>query len=162
MKIKHLALLLSLACSLQPATSFAAYDTSVAADGSEVKDTVTGLIWKRCPEGMIWNTPTVNTCNGTAATYTHENALLRAKTEATSSGKAWRVPNVKELSSITQLGVSVNPSIDTTAFPATLSSSFWTSSPYVGHSSYAWVVDFYNGNVYGNDRYSGYYVRLVR
>lgn len=160
MKLKYLFPLVFAACSLLPTASIAAFDTTVAADGSEVKDTATGLIWRRCSEGQTWSG---STCTGTAATYTHENALLRAKTEATSSGKAWRVPNVKELSSITQLGVSVNPSIDTAAFPATPSSYFWSSSPYVGYSYGAWFVFFGYGYVYSGDYRNGsVYVRLVR
>jgi Protein of unknown function (DUF1566) len=159
MKTQHLYALLLAACSLLPVASIAAYDTTVAADGSEVKDTATGLIWRRCSEGQTWSG---STCTGTAATYTHEQALLQAKSQATASGKAWRVPNVKELSSITQLGVSVNPSIDGTAFPATPADWFWSSSPYVGNSGYAWVVYFSYGVVDYYNRYNDNYVRLVR
>ena len=158
MKIKYLGLFFSLACSLLPVTSFAGYTYS--ADGSEVTDTGTGLIWRRCSEGQTWSG---STCTGTAATYTQDNAFLRAKTEATSSGKAWRVPNVKELSSITKLGEAGNPSIDTTAFPATPSDSFWSSSPDVTLTSHAWAVKFDYGYVGIGGRSNSYlYVRLVR
>jgi hypothetical protein len=42
------------------------------------------------------------------------------------------------------------------------SAVFWSSSPYVGHSNYAWDVDFDYGyvNVSNRDDYSA--VRLVR
>ncbi|MCX8522214.1 MAG: DUF1566 domain-containing protein, partial [Rhodoferax sp.] len=59
---------------------------------------------------------------------------------------------------------SGSPRIDTTWFPNTQPGSYWSSSPHVGDSDYAWYVDFYYGSAYniGGIRYSGYYVRLVR
>jgi hypothetical protein len=81
--------------------------------------------------------------------------------QASSTGAAWRLPNVKELSSIADKSLS-NPAIDSTAFPATPASWFWSASPYVGFSNYAWVVYFYNGYVYFSLRSLSYYVRLVR
>jgi hypothetical protein len=153
MKIKHL-----LACLLLPVAlgAFAAPFT-VSADGQEVTDTKTGLIWRRCAEGM---TASGGTCTGTASAFTHEAALMRASAQAT-AGVAWRLPNVKELSSIADKSRS-NPAIDTVAFPATPSSWFWSSSPYVGNAYYAWFVNFNYGFDYGGYRGSTYYVRLVR
>jgi Protein of unknown function (DUF1566) len=154
MKFKHL-----LACLLLPITSCVlAAPFTVSADGQEVTDTKTGLIWRRCAEGM---TASGGACAGTASTFTHEAALTRASTQVTATGVAWRLPNVKELTSIADKTRS-NPAIDTTAFPATPASYFWSSSPYVGNASYAWGVSFSNGYVdYDYRSYPGY-VRLVR
>jgi Protein of unknown function (DUF1566) len=157
MTVKKIANLVLIMTACIAGVAQAAY--SYSADGSEVIDSATGLTWRRCSEGMTWSG---STCTGTAATYTHEQALLRGKSEATASGKAWRVPNVKELSSITKLGVSISPSIDIAAFPATPSSGFWSSSPYVGGSYGAWGVYFSSGYVYDYYRSNSYYVRLVR
>ena len=160
--LRHLTSLLLSSYLLCPVPALAEY--SYSADGSEVTDSITGLTWRRCSEGMAWSG---GTCTGTAATYTHEGALQRASSEATAS-KAWRLPNVLELYSITKAGEAVNPSIDTTAFPGTPSSFFWSSSPDVDNAaSYAWYVSFGNGNVQGNtdtnyNRGDGKYVRLVR
>lgn len=164
MKIKYLCLVFSLACSLLPITSLGqTLRYTYSADGTEVTDATTGLVWRRCAEGQTWSG---SACTGTAATYTHEAALLRAKSEASSGGKPWRLPNIKELFSITQLGVSENPSIDSTAFPNTPSNSFWSSTQYVSASNGAWNVNFSDGTVRGNNRASprsnAYYVRLVR
>ena len=145
--LRPLTSLLLTTCLLSPVAALAEY--SYSADGSEVTDSISGLTWRRCSEGMAWSG---STCTGTAATYTHEGALQRAASEATAS-KAWRLPNVLELSSITKAGEAVNPSIDTTAFPGTPSSYFWSSSPYVGYSDYAWYVNFNYGDV------GGYYLR---
>ncbi len=128
--------------------------------GEEVTDKRTGLVWKRCSEGQ---TLSGSSCTGSAATYTHEQALARAKSANTAdSATGWRLPNVKELASLADKGCQ-NPAIDSTAFPGRPSNWYWSSSPYVGSSSYAWNVDFGYGSVYGYDRSDGYLrVRLVR
>jgi hypothetical protein len=131
----------------------------ISTDGNEVTDPHTGLIWRRCAEGMNWDG---STCAGAASTFTHEAALQRAAAQATASSIAWRLPNVKELSSIADKSRS-SPAIDPIAFPATPSSWFWSASPGVGSSGNAWGVYFGNSFVYdGSSRYNTYYVRLVR
>ena len=158
MKTKQLAaLLITCLLSVLSHTAFA-QPFVISADGNEVTDQKTGLIWKRCSEGMSWNG---STCAGTVGTFTHEAALTQASTQAASTGVAWRLPNVKELSSIADKTLS-NPAIDATAFPATPASAFWSASPYVGYSSVVWYVDFSDGGVGGNYRRYSYYVRLVR
>ena len=129
-----------------------------SSDGQEVTDTKTGLIWRRCAEGMTFK---VNTCVGSYNTFTHEAALKRATGEATRTGVSWRLPNVKELASIVDRSRS-SPAIDSKAFPATPSTWFWSSSPYVGNSDYAWDVYFSYGSVYGSGRSTASAVRLVR
>ena len=106
-------------------------------------------------------TASSGTCTGTASAFTHESALTRASTQATATGVAWRLPNVKELSSIADKS-RINPAIDTVAFPATPASWFWSSSPYVGYADGAWYVYFFSGYVFSNFRGNSYYVRLVR
>ena len=122
---------------------------SYSADGQEVTDQATGLIWRRCAEGMAWAS---TTCNGSALNFTHENALIRAKTEAADSSKAWRLPNVKELFSLVDSS-RISPAIDVAVFPATPATpatsvhTFWSSTPKAGGSSDAWLVDFNGGNI---------------
>jgi hypothetical protein len=130
----------------------------VSTDGSEVTDQHTGLIWKRCSEGMNWNG---TTCAGTVSSFTHEAALTQATSQATSTGVAWRLPNVKELSSISDKTV-LNPAIDSTAFPATQPSWFWSSTPDAGSPNQALGVHFYTGGFGPGVRTSSGYVRLVR
>ena len=132
---------------------------TVSADGQEVTDNQTKLIWRRCSEGMNWDG---STCAGVARTFTHEAALQRATAQASSTGIAWRLPDVKELASIADKSRSY-PAIDPAAFPATPADVFWSASPYVGYSGNAWVVHFVNG--YVNNSYlrrNSHYVRLVR
>lgn len=148
--LASVALLVGL-CSARTAQAQARY--SYSADGSEVTDSKTGLIWRRCSEGQSWS---AGTCSGTAATYTHEQALAQAKAQT-----GWRLPNVKELSSITDKTRS-NPAIDVTAFPATPSNYYWSASPYAGDAANAWFVYFGVGYVVNFNRYGSYQVRLVR
>lgn len=132
---------------------------SYSADGSEVTDSKTGLIWRRCSEGQSWS---AGTCIGTATISTQENALYQAQGQT-----GWRLPNVKELSSLADKTRS-NPAIDTTAFPATPSASYWSASPYAGDAAVkAWSVDFKDGYVRpyfrdGNGLSLYYLIRLVR
>jgi hypothetical protein len=126
---------------------------SYSSNGSEVTDTKTGLIWRRCSEGQSWS---AGACSGTAASYTHEQALAQAKTQT-----GWRLPNVKELSSLVDSS-RVNPAIDITAFPATPSSWYWSASPFAGNAALAWGVNFGSGGVSLNLRDGYGQVRLVR
>lgn len=142
----------------------AVFAARFAINGDEVTDKKTGLIWRRCAELMVYNG---GTCTGTSGKGNYEAALQRAKSEASRTGKAWRVPEKDELASIVDQSHS-NPAIDHTAFPATPSVAFWSASPVVDYPHNAWVVYFgsdynpYGNSPYGGDRNDSFYVRLVR
>ena len=157
--------IMPVAASAQPYT--------ISTDGSEVTDQKTGLIWLRCAEGMVLNS---HTCTGAASTFTHETAEQRAADHASNTGIAWRLPNIKELASIADKN-RINPAIDSTAFPATPASKFWSASPCVshpggvsypggshpdGHPSSYWFVHFLDGHVSDDYDHRSNHVRLVR
>ncbi len=151
--------IMPVAASAQPYT--------ISSDGSEVTDQKTGLIWRRCAEGMAFSG---GTCTGTASTFTHEAALQQATAQAGSTSVAWRLPNVKELASITDKTL-FTPAIDPTAFPAIpalATQNFWSSSPYISATNNcvvngcASLVRFYDGNTTGTLRSYAAYVLLVR
>lgn len=154
--MKLSTLFLSIACLVATASPALAQSRfSYSSDGSEVTDSKTGLVWRRCVEGMTWSG---STCTGTAGWVTHEAALLHAKTQT-----GWRLPSVRELASIVDRSRK-EPAIDITAFPGTPPANFWSSSPYVGDPASAWYVGFAGGSIYPNLRdccYGGP-VRLVR
>ncbi|GAB2886436.1 hypothetical protein GCM10027046_13480 [Uliginosibacterium flavum] len=129
-----------------------------SADAQEVRDSRTGLTWRRCSEGQSW---VGSSCAGSAATYTHAVALLRASSLAQASGKAWRMPNIKELESIVDYS-RFNPAIDPAVFPSATASLYWTSSPMASSSLYAWTLNFMVGGVESGDRDTAYPLRLVR
>lgn len=135
----------------------------ISADGQEVTDTRTGLIWRRCVEGMTWNG---TACTGPALFGMWDAALHRADAEASRTGVAWRLPNVKELASlVNRTAAELTPetlAIDPLAFPATPNFHAWSSSPSATDAFYAWSVNFYYGSVYFTYLEDNGVVRLVR
>ena len=122
-----------------------------------VTDTRTGLMWKQCAEGLSG----ASCQTGSAQTFTWADALAHADASAFAGYTDWRLPNVRELSSLVE-DCRVLPSINTNRFPNTPSPSFWSGSPNALYSFAAWVVDFSNGSDYFSNRINYHRVRLVR
>lgn len=126
-------------------------------DGT-VLDKTTNLIWKKCAEGLSGN----DCATGSATPfYTWQQALQFANSHTFAAKSDWRLPNIKELESLAALNCH-NPSINTTLFPNTPASSFWSSSLVPGYSRNAWLLLFIRGDDYDGDRRVGGTVRLVR
>ena len=111
-------------------------------DGT-VTDFDTGLIWQKSDVSIHW-TAAQTYCTGLS---------LAGKT-------GWRLPEVKELTSI--VDYRYFPAIDTDWFPGTNASQYWSASSYAADSTLAWRVNFYYGNVYAASKANSYYVRCVR
>jgi hypothetical protein len=111
-----------------------------------VTDQKTRLVWQQetSSSPMTWET---------ALTYCEDLTLA--------SQSDWRLPNIKELGSIVDRSQS-SPAIDTTAFPWTQSSGYWSSTPGAGYGSSAWHVGFSGGYVGGYYKSDSGYVRCVR
>ena len=135
-------------------------------DGT-VTDNCTGLMWKKCSEGLSGSS-----CGtGSVGTYNWENALIQCEGLDPFAGHSdWRLPNARELWSITLLGreivdgkkAALGPYINQTVFPATVSSNYWSSTTYPVSTTDALNVDFSNGYLYDNDKTNALYVRCVR
>jgi len=143
-----------------------------AVTGGCVLDNVTGLMWEvKTNDGGLrdWNktytnySATYNPSNS-YGTATDTSGFVTAVNATNLCGHSdWRLPTADELQSIVDYGVAYpGPTIDTTWFPNTQGSLFWSASPYVGVSSNAWFVYFYDGYVNVYYRSNDYYVRLVR
>ncbi|MGM9424558.1 DUF1566 domain-containing protein [Hydrogenophaga sp. MI9] len=102
-----------------------------------VIDRKTGLTWRRCQQGRTWNG---STCTGTASSFFLEAALSHARSQA-----GWRMPNVKELNSITDYSRYV-PALDTTLFPGDNGLNV-SSTPWLDNSSYTFYVQSIDGYV---------------
>ena len=153
----------------QPTNVLASTPTGQFTDHGDgtVTDIKTGLMWKKCSEGQSGE----DCSTGSSLTYTWKAALGKAQTINTTGGFAtytdWRVPNIKELRSITEQQC-VSPMINLTVFPATSSGYYWSSSPSIGRSGGdAWYVSFGGDNGISSyfeptNNYVRFYVRLVR
>lgn len=116
----------------------------VNGDGT-VTDTSTGLIWQQQASGLLTWGDAISYCEGLSL----------------SGYNNWRPPIINELQSLVDY-TRYNPAIDTTAFPDTMSSVYWSSSTdaLIGH--HVWCVYFYNGNVFFYNKLGKYYMRAVR
>ena len=130
------------------------YEVVVGSGGSEVLDKKAGLIWQRCSLGQTWNG---TTCAGAASTHTWTDALAKAK----AVGNGYRLPNIRELKSLTEKAC-FEPAINNTFFPNTASDTYWSASPYAGVNSRAWNVYFGNGYTYNGSKNKAVLVRAVR
>ena len=109
-----------------------------------VTDTTTSLMWQQCSAGLSTTTTSCDT--GTATTFSSWNAAVSYCQDLSLAGFTdLRLPNVKELKSISDTGY-YSPAIDTTYFPNTKTSSYWSSTNCVGGSC-VWVVGFNDGGV---------------
>ncbi|AXR05594.1 Lcl C-terminal domain-containing protein [Salinimonas sediminis] len=129
-----------------------------ALDSDSVLHSTTNLVWKRCAQGQTWDG---TTCTGEAKKYSWQEALVAAHSANDDNQMGWRVPNIKELASITDR-LCVRPAINETFFPATPPDDFWTSTPSLSDPQRAWVVAFFNSShsIKQKDRFI--YLRLVR
>ena len=123
-----------------------------------VRDNVTGLIWEvKTDDGSIHDKDTW---------YTWQDAqdVFIAELNSLSFGahSDWRVPTIKELASIVNLGTH-GPAINTDYFPMTMSSYYWSSTTDAYRASLAWDIQFSGGNEGRNGKSTHRcYVRAVR
>jgi hypothetical protein len=149
-----------------------------------VTDTKTGLMWKRCAEGSIWVKDTctnIQFIGGQAFEmepneFTWQGALQQAKIVNNAGGFAgktdWRLPNIKELASLIEEQCyvpAINMAISFPRDSLKATSSYWSSTTTAENGSYAWQVNFFNGDIYWQDKHtsspsfgSKYLARLVR
>ena len=111
-----------------------------------VTDSITGLVWQRI-------VPT-STFNWTDAQAYCANLSLAGDLD-------WRLPTLIELESIADFGTH-DPAINTTIFPNTPASFFWTSTVYAYNGGNAWIVGFSVPTTGSNSESTPHYVRCVR
>ena len=152
------------------------------ADSGVVTDLRTGLSWQRCAAGMeiddantsilsddrcelIDQNPQDGVAdindddfnNDVELTYSWFTALEFAE----QAGNGWRIPNLKELSSLVEYACS-QPAINANVFPDTAQDNYWTTTPNARIDSSIWVIDFSTGADDSIVKNSSGFVLLVR
>ncbi|MCX7003200.1 MAG: DUF1566 domain-containing protein [bacterium] len=127
-----------------PAPSAPAHRFHNNGDGT-VADLNTGLTWQQ--------TAAVST-NWTAALQYAENLTLGGLGD-------WRLPNIKELRSLSDETLA-NPSLDTNYFPGANAAHYWSSTTLVNLTNSAWSVDFLSGLADYKAKSTNHFVRCVR
>jgi hypothetical protein len=141
----------------------AAFAGSFSGNGdTTVTDLTTKLMWQQCSAGLSGT----NCATGTAGVFTWANAISHCEAASDGNYTDWRLPNFRELQSLTDM-TTFNPAINTTYFPATQQSTYWSSTTYMDDTTCAWVVYFGNGMTYGSAvngtiKTNTKYVRCVR
>ena len=123
-----------------------------------VTDQRTGLIWMRCPVGQEWQEPN---CRGQALAQNIQ-LFRQITTDFHYAGhNDWRIPDIKELSSITELA-RTNPAINVAIFPDTAALSFWSNTVFANDANKQWLVQFHFGENHVDDKSVRALMRLVR
>ena len=130
------------------------------ANNGTVTDNLTGLIWLQnanCTDtvGSIVKSGSGGTLNWQDA-LTWSNALANGNCGLSDGSVAgsWRLPNRKELMSLTDLQ-NTSPALPTGhPFTGVQSNVYWSSSSYAYSADHAWFVDMYVGVVGGYTDFS--------
>ena len=163
-------------CGGDPATA-PNHSANYIAEGGTAMHWPTGLVWKRCLEGMAFNSAS-GQCTGTATPNPWQNWATDylpqyfadsgsyphsapADRDFLTSGD-WRMAYKNELVGITT-ACAYTPKVNRAVFPDTPSSVVWSGSPLVGYPANAWFVLFDNGFAGFDSRNGGGgHVRFVR
>ena len=115
-----------------PAVSSPSQRFVAVLDGAAVKDMQTGFTWEQSPDFFY-------------GTWTEASAHCQAKTVGGRTG--WRVPSIKELSSLIDSSQK-DPALPSGhPFGNNKSSIYWSSTPSDTDDMVAWHVSFFTGEV---------------
>ncbi len=151
-------------------------DSATPEDGwIMTRDNVTGLVWEiKTSDSSLHNweahytwcdtDPATNGgYNGTCSFDTDTEDFINALNETGFGGYSdWRLPTVKELSSLVNSNAGQPPAIDTAFFPNTLAFFYWTATSHHASPYSAHAVSFKDGSVSIYAKRSFYGVRAVR
>ncbi len=121
-----------------------------------ITDNLTGLIWLKnanCLSGQ-WT-----------AALKDVGSLANGQcglTDGSATGQ-WRLPNVRELESLVNIGQSNMATwLNTQGFSSVQSGHYWSSSTYAPSTDNTWYVNLSDGHTYWGNKNISYYVWPVR
>lgn len=126
-------------------------------DEQRVLDRQTGLEWQRCSMGLSG----AQCQQGRLDRYSLPGVMglmAQIRRQGWAGHTDWRLPSREELASLLKPDC-VNPAIDTSAFPNTPTSSFWSAT---GQAAAHYYVDFKDGHSEQEDINLANPIRLVR
>jgi hypothetical protein len=124
----------------------------------EVLHIASNLVFMRCSIGQTWDG---STCTSEPSPHNWQEALQLSLTTNFNDSKNWRLPNIKELSVITERAC-VRPAINDSLFPNTSPDDYWTSTPSMLNETSSWAVSFANASNAVKQKNRSLFVRLVR
>lgn len=113
-------------------------------DGTII-DNYTGLIWKKCPQGVYGN----DCKSGSPSIRIWSEARVECEKLNFAGRTGWRMPNLKELQSIVDTG-AFDPAINKKFFKGS-SDPYWTLTSPAEYLSSKFTVIFSDGSVYFSD-----------
>ena len=123
---------------------------TVDGTGLCITDNLTGLMWVRTPD---------------STTRTWANAMTYANGLSICGYDDWRLPNVNELESLInaeQANTATWLNNPSQGFSNVQANDYWSSTTYAGDTTFAWVVNMFDGIVFGYFKANTHYVWPVR
>lgn len=144
-------------CNNRVAASTPTSRFTIHADNT-VTDHATQLMWQRCTIGQRGIS-----CGEGETTYMQWNTALKtAETNEFANYSDWRLPNIKELTSIIERNC-FKPAINLDIFPNTpVAGLYWSSSPFIQSNFNVWIAYTEFGYDYEANKRDYNLIRLVR
>jgi len=98
----------------------------------------------------------------TAGSWTWADALNYAESAVVDKLDDWRLPNVNELESLLNYSQNTDIWLESLGFVNIVDASYWTSTTYLGDTSYAYSIDMRQGYFTRRLKTQSAYVLLVR
>lgn len=127
--------------------------TSVSGTGPSLVDNPDGTVTDR-RTGLTWQKL------GPAKALTWEEALKYCEALKPSGHGPWRLPNIKELRSLSD-DAKIRPSLDRKFFPEAKVANYWSSTTQSNRPGRAWLVEFETGLVTYADKTEAQFVIAV-